>query len=126
MEVVHLSNGQIPGKRGAKKQDSDTAFNQIIINRLGEIHEDIGKVHSRVDDLARDTAAAISEMVKVQANSLTKDDCRECKDERDKEEVKRHGVSPRVALVCTVGGGIVGNVLYRVPWDRILRFLKGG
>jgi hypothetical protein len=129
MYLSALESGQVPNKKSTKKQDSDTAFNQIIINRLGEIHEDIGKVHARVDDLARDTANAIAEMVKVQANSLTKEDCKECKDDREKVEEKRRGVSPKAAyiLIPLIVGclSVLGQNL-RYIWHAFLVLVRGG
>jgi hypothetical protein len=87
---------------------SDGEALTLIVARLGEIHKDIGDLYKRVDGL------------------LSKEDCEKCKSDREKSEEKRHSVSPRVALAATIGGGIVGSILYRIPWGTIWRFFRGG
>ncbi len=77
--------------------------------RWVEQHDANTRIHERLD-----------EMVKAQANNITKQDCKECKE-------KKRGVSPKMAFVgIPLASVILTSVLQKVHWDVIWKFVSGG
>lgn len=103
---------------------------QAILLCLGELksdqrqrwdkqERDNARIHTRLDEMAKDTAKSIQEVVQANANNITRQDCKECKEQK-------HGVSPRVALAATLGSGLLGTVIGKAPWGDLLKLIRGG
>lgn len=88
-------------------------------HRWEEQHQANARLHQRLDEIARGTSESIKELAIAQADSVTRQDCDDCKRQR-------HAVSPKVALAITVTSGLIGAGIGKIPWGQVFQILKGG
>jgi hypothetical protein len=111
--VVHLS---APGQPEKINLAYIAGQNSMIVRELGNTRDDIKDLHGRLTDF-------------LKQGYLTKEDCKECKDDREKVEEKRRGVSPRFAYILIpliVGCLSVPGQNLRYIWHAFLVLVRGG